>query len=117
MKTCALDKSCIGDQFLPTLTRHLGCLMHNLLSVATTALQEQIGYQSRPTCLVTGSDTGSIIPVEIFIEPDEVTPMRVSLKFLNPTKDRSTPCLITQKDTGQAARKLPRHLFQRQHIA
>ena len=66
---------------------------------------------------MTGSDAGSIIPMEIFIEPDEVTPMRVFLKFLNPTKDRSTPRLITQKDTGQTARKLPRHLFKGQHIA
>ena len=52
-----------------------------------TLLQE-FGHQRGPTRLVTGADAGAVIAVEIFVEQDQITPMRIVLKRLRTTVDR-----------------------------
>ena len=52
-----------------------------------TLLQE-FGHQRGPTRLVTGADAGTVIAVKIFVEQDQITPMRIVLKRFRTAVDR-----------------------------
>ena len=42
-----------------------------------------------PPCLVAGPQPCSVVAVEVLVEQDEVAPMRIFLKLLRPSVDRS----------------------------
>src|SRR4029453_19231562 len=56
------------------------------------------------------ADAGAVVAVEVFIQPDEVSPMRVGLELGDASVDRSSPIWPAQENTGQASGKLSRYL-------
>src|SRR5262245_3237771 len=54
--------------------------------------------------------------MEVLVEEDEITPVRVLLKLLGSTVDRAPAVLVLEKDLGQPLRKLGRYLVKR-HVA
>ena len=76
---------------------------HSALKVAPalSLLLDQRCDQAGPARLVAGAHAASVISVEILIERDVVTPVRVSLEVLHVPKDRSPPLLIACEDVYQ----------------
>src|SRR5215510_6838641 len=50
--------------------------------------------------------------MEVLVEQDEIAPMRVFLKFLRSSIDRTMPFTVPNKDTGQPSLKFFGHLIQ-----
>ena len=57
-------------------------------SIAT--LLQEFRNQTGPARLVTGADAGAVIAVEVFVEGNEIAPIRIRLKFLDAAKHRPT---------------------------
>jgi hypothetical protein len=49
-----------------------------------------------------GANPRSIVAVEIFIEENQITPMRIVLKFLDAAEDRPSTIWTPQEDMYQA---------------
>jgi hypothetical protein len=54
------------------------------------AISDQFRDQGGPTCLMAGTKASTIVSVEIFIEQQVITPMRVGLEYRFLSKDGST---------------------------
>src|ERR1700730_14263359 len=63
-----------------------------------TALLDEFGHQARPTGLVTRADSGAIVSLEIFIEQDQILPVRVVVENLSPACRRAPAILTAQKN-------------------
>src|SRR5262249_23489792 len=64
------------------------------------------GRQTRPARLVTGADARAIVAVEILVEQDQITPVRIGLEFFHRSINRPATFRIAQKDIAQAPRDL-----------
>lgn len=70
------------------------------------ALLQELRDQCCPTRLMAGSNPSAIVPVEIFVEPNIVSKIRIGLEFLRSAPHRpQSRVLISQKDSRQAAGK------------
>src|SRR5271169_2016686 len=54
-----------------------GCHCFCRLHVSLAALLQHLGDQRGPACLVTGSDAGATVAMEVLVEQDEVAPVLV----------------------------------------
>jgi hypothetical protein len=54
---------------------------------ALAALFDELGNESRPPSLVARSDPSPIVAMEAFVEINEVAPVWIVLKLLEPTVD------------------------------
>src|SRR5215469_6716919 len=61
---------------------------------------------SRPTGLVAGSESGAIVAVEVLIEEDAVSPVRIVMKHIARAKDRSLSFRVANEYTNQAIRDI-----------
>jgi hypothetical protein len=77
------------------------------LCVETPEQLDHFCYQASPAGLMARSETSAVISVEIFVEQNVVFPVRIGLKFLCSTVDRSTARPIAQKDPGQSIGNFP----------
>src|SRR5688572_29739473 len=59
---------------------------------------------------MTRADAGAVIAVEVFVQPDEVSPVRVRLELGDASVDRSSPIRPAQENTGQASGELSRYV-------
>src|SRR5690348_4271860 len=57
----------------------------------------------------------SIVPVKIFIEQNQIAPVRVRLKNVRPAVNRTPPVLPSKKNTRQPPRNLRRR-FPKRHL-
>ena len=64
-------------------------------------LLNQFRHQSRPSSLMAGPDTGTVVPMEIFIEQDVIAPMRIVLQSIRSAEHRTFPLGILEEDVGQ----------------
>ena len=71
------------------------------------------GDQAGPPRLVAGSQPRSVVAVEVFVEQDEVAPVRIFLELLRPSIYRPPAILVAQESARQPALNLFRHLEQR----
>jgi hypothetical protein len=78
---------------------------------------DQPGHQAGPPGLVRGTEPGSVVPVEVLVKEDEVTPVRVVLENPCPAVDGTPPVAAAQERTRQPARELLGHLEQRHHLS
>ena len=67
------------------------------------ALLHQLGDDARPPRLMAGAHSGAGVSVEIFVEQNQVAPVRIGLEFLKSAKDRSAAFVISKKDVRHAA--------------
>ena len=49
---------------------------------------------------MTGADAGTVVAMKIFVERNQVAPVRIVLKLLGAAEDRPPPVLIAGKDAG-----------------
>src|SRR2546427_7121017 len=75
-----------------------------------TALLEQLRHESRPAGLMARANTGAVVAVEVFIQPDEVPPVGVGLELGDASVDRPSPVRPAQENAGQASGELRRHV-------
>ena len=61
------------------------------------ALLKELCDQASPTCLMTRTDAGTIVAVEVLVEGNQVAPVRIGLKFVR-AKDRSSLICIFQEN-------------------
>jgi hypothetical protein len=54
-----------------------------------SALLNQFRHETSPTRLMTRSNTGAVVAMEVFVEGHEVAPVRIVLKLLHAAEDRS----------------------------
>src|SRR5262245_42733569 len=52
------------------------------------------------------AEARAVIAVEVFVEQDQVAPVRIGLEFLRATVDRTPALLVAQEDRGEAPRDL-----------
>ena len=75
-----------------------------------TALLEQLGHESSPAGLMARADAGAVVAVEVFVQPDEVPPVGVSLELGDAPVNRPSPVRPAQENTGQASGELSRYV-------
>jgi hypothetical protein len=51
---------------------------------------QRAGDDPGPACLVAGPEAGSIVTVEVFVEEQQISPVRILLKFPRSSVDRPT---------------------------
>src|SRR5262245_59114431 len=73
---------------------------------------QETGDAPRPSGLVTGAEAGAVIAVEVLVEQEIVSPVRILLKHAAATIDRAPAVLVAQKNVGQPAHNLLRHLIE-----
>src|SRR2546422_9064454 len=79
------------------------------------ALLQQLCDEPRPAGLVAGPDARTVVAVEVFVEEDQVAPVRVTLKFLGPPVDGTAPVLVAEEDSREAPRDLAGYRPQVEH--
>jgi hypothetical protein len=57
-------------------------------------------HESGPPSLVTSTNAGSVISVEVFVEQDEIAPVRIGLKLVGIAIHRTMSLRVTQKNFG-----------------
>src|SRR5438552_18833258 len=95
-------------------------LWFGLLAVAFRVLPPLLKHlrdQPCPAGLMAGSDAGSVIAVEIFMEEQELVPLRVTLEFFVGAKDRTAAFAVLQEDRDEPFRQIQRHFPERLHPA
>jgi hypothetical protein len=71
-------------------------------------LLDQFCDQSGPTRLVARADAGAVVAVEVFVEWDQIAPVRVVLEFFRAAENRSSLIHIAKKESASADAKFPR---------
>ena len=84
-------------EYLSALARHRCAWMRKELSTALTALLQEIGHYPCPPGLMAGAEPCAILTMEIFVEEHEVAPMRVLLKFLDPSVHSPAPLVVPEE--------------------
>ncbi|HYX59139.1 MAG TPA: hypothetical protein VE888_09030, partial [Streptosporangiaceae bacterium] len=85
------------------------------IGVELTHALDQPGHEAGPAGLVGGTQPGSVVAVEVLVEQDQVTPVRVVLKEPGSAVDGALPVTVPQEGADQAAGQLLGHLEQRHH--
>src|SRR5436309_5234648 len=56
------------------------------------------------------ADARAVVAVEVFVQPDEVPPVRIGLELGDASVDRPSPIRSAQENTGQASGELSRYV-------
>src|SRR5262245_34425583 len=66
-------------------------------------VEEQRGDQRRPAGLMTGTDAGAVVSVEVFIKRNVIPPVRVALEIVVVAPDCTAPApsRVAQEDVRQ----------------
>ena len=73
-------------------------------------LVDQVRDEGRPACLVRRANPRAIVPVEMLVEEELITPERVGLELPGASPDRTTPVLVLEKDVDHPSRHVRRYL-------
>src|SRR5229473_1678676 len=74
-----------------------------------TALFDQFCDQAGPAGLMACADPGAIVAMKVFVEKDEVAPVRIALKELGATRHGPPPVRIPPKEPRRGFRRLVLH--------
>src|SRR4051812_10468190 len=85
---------------------------HQPSGVGAAEQQRQHPARPGPAGLVARAYAGAIVTVEVLVEQDQVTPMRVVLQHRLSTVDRAVPGRVLQECAHEASGKVPGHLVQ-----
>ncbi len=80
------------------------CCLPGLLPAAHGSLMvllDEFGDQSGPTGLVARADPGAVVAVEVFVERDQIVPVRVVLEFFRAAEYGSSLIRTVQEDAHQ----------------
>src|SRR5260370_33488708 len=93
-----------GSHFLPChlLASHLSYRglwgLHNHLLSQSCEQVKTAGDQTGPPSLMAGSQAGAVVAVEVLVVQDVLAPVRIVLKLLRSSVDRTLTVGITEKD-------------------
>src|SRR5262249_42167920 len=62
---------------------------------------DQPGHEARPARLVTGAEAGALVTVEVFIEQEQIAPVRIGLEFSGAPVHGTSALLVTQERTHE----------------
>src|SRR6476660_4195973 len=68
------------------------------LGIHSAVNLDQLGYQSCPSGLMAGAQSGAVVTVKVFIEQDVVAPVGIALEFLCAAIDGPPPLLVAGED-------------------
>jgi hypothetical protein len=71
-----------------------------------SALLDQLGYKSGPPGLVTCSNPRAVITMKVFMELNEVAPVRIALKFVQTAVNGPASRVISKEDPDKPAREI-----------
>src|SRR5690242_3020054 len=77
------------------------------------ALLDQLRDERRPAGLVVRADPGAVVAVEVFMEKNEVLPVRVGLEDVRPAEAGALAAAVAQEDPDQPAGQLGRDFRER----
>src|SRR5262245_35557874 len=80
--------------------------------IVSSSLLQQFGDERGPAGLMAGADTGAGVAVEVFMERDQVVPVRVALEVVVRAEHGPAPLGIAYEDRRESARELLRHVPQ-----
>jgi hypothetical protein len=72
---------------------------------------DEARYESGPTGLMTGADSGAVVAVKVFVEEQQIPPVRVLLELFGAAMD-GAGAILAGEDADQAPRDLGAHLLQ-----
>jgi hypothetical protein len=101
---------------LPSECRVLAAF-ESALGIQGTVELDQGGHEPRPTGLMTGTQPGTAVTVEIFVKRDVITKVRIGLELLAGTVDWAPAVLVAREGPNQAFGNLPAHLEQVHQLA
>ena len=78
---------------------------------------DQFTHQPGPAGLVTGTEAGSVVAVEVLVEEEMVTPVGILLEFFGAAIYRPAPLIVSQEDPCEPLRDLLGDLEQIHHPA
>src|SRR5512136_731754 len=78
---------------------------------------DQLGDHSCPSRLVACAQARAVVPMEVLVEEDVISPVGIGLEFLRSTIDGTLTLFITQEDTGQTIRDLFAYIEEVHHLA
>src|SRR5258705_4693275 len=89
-----------------------GSMASRIVSSGTffPALFNWLSNETGPAGLMAGADAGTIIAVKVFVEKDEVAPVRIALKKFAAASYRPAPFRIAQKNVNEPPRDFSSHL-------
>src|SRR3954447_24790169 len=82
-----------------------------------TALLHQLGDNSSPPGLMTGSKAGTGISMEVFMKENQVAPVRIGLELFEIAEHRPSTFCVSKKNVGHAAGQFTRNIPKCQHLA
>src|SRR5436305_1192768 len=80
-----------------------------------SALLDQFCHQPCPTCLMAGTQPGTVIAMKIFIEKNEITPVWIYLEHFSTTIHRPVTGIVSQENVYEPVRQLCRY-FPQSHL-
>src|SRR5260370_29890444 len=86
------------------------CFVLVIFQLTFAGFINQLGYQGSPAGLMAGTEPAAGISVEIFVEQDEIAPVRIVLELLQVAEDRTASALITLEEPVQTSGQLIVHL-------
>src|SRR5439155_7331207 len=86
--------------------------LEELLRSAGPEHVHQARYDARPPGLMTRAQTRAVIAVEVFVEEDQVAPVRILLKLPRAPVNRAAALIVSLEDGAEPARDLLGHLVQ-----
>src|SRR5215467_277044 len=97
--------------------RHLGRQFFpgNMQPISGACACKQIktaSNETRPPGLVAGSESCSVVAMEIFVEQDVILPMRIFLKLFGSSINRALAVLVSQENTGRPSSNFLSYLEQ-----
>src|SRR5215470_2938916 len=78
---------------------------------------DQPGHEARPARLVTGAEAGALVTVEVFIEQEQIAPVRIGLEFSGAPVYGTSALLVTQERTHETLGDLARDLEEGHELA
>src|SRR5499433_3296829 len=90
--------------------------LQEMLGVDEAEELDARGHESRPACLVAGTQSGAVVTMKVLVEEEVVAPMGVGLELLGPPVDGPATAFIAQKDAREPLCDLTGHLEEGQHL-
>src|SRR5215469_10970646 len=106
------EEACASQLLVDPLLRFSSLVFAPQLH-SLAALLNKLGHQSRPPGLVARPDASPIVAMKELVKIDEVPPVCIVLKFIEPAINRPMAICRTQRNSCKSARNLRSRLPQR----
>src|SRR6266545_5588011 len=90
--------------------KYSGQCPRSALPMLFPALLQELGHEAGPAGLVTRADAGAVVAMEVFVEEDQVPPVRIGLEHLEAAVHRAPAVRTDEEDAGEAPRQVGRHV-------